>query len=231
MASNHSVKLAVKPQNKTTISKPVICWAHTRSGRRCSTLVLSREGEPIPVPYCDRHLKNGDGALRIVSHPKVGKCLVARYNLPARYRIAFHGIRGKCSTSDKEDRSLSFYPPDPVSGSNFQAESGLRKRKINNYNGVVNPKDTGDVMQFAACPGPSERQNLRSTFQYFGKRHGRLAALEFLTTEPVSRNAQLCFWYGSGWWSARHVKRCDVGTESHPAPKRKQRKTKIAHQN
>ena len=56
----------------------VPCWAHSRSGKRCSRMVQSREGEPIPIPYCDVHMKSGDGAIKVVSHPFAGKCLVAR---------------------------------------------------------------------------------------------------------------------------------------------------------
>ena len=33
--------------------------------------------------------------------------------------------------------------------------------KCDNYNGVLNPGGTGDLLQYAACPGPDERQNMR----------------------------------------------------------------------
>jgi hypothetical protein len=216
------------PQKRASLSTDIRCWAHTRSGKRCCTLVKSREGEPIPIPYCRRHLDAGDGALKVVKHPFAGRCLVARYDLPAGYRLAFHGRRGKCATSDREDRSLSFYPPNPITGSNFHKDGvgcSLRgaRRKTNNYNGVINPKGSGDLLQFAACPGPSERQNLRSTFQYFGIRNGSLGGLEFVATEAVPRNTQLCFWYGPRWWSARGIKRVDVGTRTYPAPRRKRK--------
>jgi len=56
----------------------VQCWAHTKSGVRCTAHVKTREGEPIPVPYCKVHMKSGDGALKVVHHPIAGKCLVAR---------------------------------------------------------------------------------------------------------------------------------------------------------
>eukprot|EP00541_Cyclophora_tenuis_P010418 CAMPEP_0116553494 /NCGR_PEP_ID=MMETSP0397-20121206/7082_1 /TAXON_ID=216820 /ORGANISM="Cyclophora tenuis, Strain ECT3854" /LENGTH=59 /DNA_ID=CAMNT_0004078579 /DNA_START=405 /DNA_END=581 /DNA_ORIENTATION=+ len=59
---------------------------------------------------------------------------------------------------------------------------------------------------------------MRSTFQYFGLRNGHLGGLEFVTLEPVRKNHQLCHWYGAGWWSARDVKRQDVGTAQYPAP-------------
>ena len=91
-----------------------------------------------------------------------------RYDLPAKYRIAFWGKRGRCQPCDKEDRAISYFPPDKISGRNKEKDGTT---KSNNYNGVLNPGDTGDVIQYAACPGPNERQNMRSTFQYFGKRN------------------------------------------------------------
>jgi hypothetical protein len=199
-----STCIVIQPQAKASSSNAVLCWAHTRTGKRCRTLVRSREGEPIPIPYCQRHLMAGDGALKVVQHPFAGQCLVARFDLPRRYRLAFHGIRGQCATSDREDRSLSFYPPDPVTGSNYYTEGAAKIRKINNYNGVVNPKGTGDILQF-------------------GNRNGRTGGMEFVTTEPILKNTQLCFWYGPDWWKPRNMKRHDVGTPQYPAPRRNKR--------
>lgn len=95
--------------------------------------------------------------------------------------------------------------------------------KTNNYNGVLNPGGTGDIVQYAACPGPNEKQNMRSTFQYFGKRNGDLGGLEFVTLMPIQKNTQLLHWYGSDWWSSRGLKRCDVGTKRYPATLRKKK--------
>lgn len=195
------------------------CWAHTKSGKnRCKHIVTSREGEPIPIPYCETHMKSGDGALKIVNHPTAGKCLVARYDLPSKYRIAFWGRRGKCPASSKEDRAICFYPPDRVTGRNKDENGNLVST---NYNGVLDPSATGDLIQYAACPGPNERQNMRSTFQYWGNRNGKLGGLEFITLEPIAKNTQLCHWYGPDWWSARGIKRTNVGTSKYPAPQRK----------
>jgi hypothetical protein len=218
-ARESSRQVAVLPQSPARAGKPVQCWAISRSGKRCGTIVKSREGEPIPIPYCNRHLKSGDHALKVVDHPLAGKCLIARYDLPCKYRMAFHGFRGRCPTSDKEDRSISYYPPNPVTGSNcFPASRTLR---TDNYNGVLNPDKTSDVLQYAACPGPTERQNCRSTFRYWGERNGLLGGLEFITLEPIPKNTLLCHWYGAGWWSARDIKRMDVGSKKYPAPKRR----------
>lgn len=206
------------PQAPATIRKPVQCWAHSRNAKRCRNIVASREGEPIPIPYCNMHIQAGDSALKVVNHPLAGKCLVARFDLPAKYRMAFHGFRGRCPTSDREDRSMSYYPPNPKTGSNYIPST--RTIKTDNYNGVINPKGTSDLMQYAACPGPNERQNCRMTFRYWGLRNGKYGGTEFITTEPVPKNTMLCFWYGSGWWSARDMKRMDVGSRRFPAPLR-----------
>ena len=56
----------------------VQCWAHSQTGARCARMIKSREGEPVPIPYCDAHLESGDGALKVVNHPFAGKALVAR---------------------------------------------------------------------------------------------------------------------------------------------------------
>jgi len=194
----------------------VQCWAHSKSGTRCSRIVGSREGEPFPVPYCWIHMKCGDGALKVVNHPFAGKCLVTRFDLPAKYRIAFWGLRGRCSSCAKDDRAISFYPPNKTTGRN-KDKNGTRRI---NYNGVLNPGGTGDLIQYAACPGPNERQNMRSTFQYWGLRNGHIGGLEFITLEKVPKNHQLCHWYGPGWWSTRGVKRRDISTKRHPAPSR-----------
>lgn len=108
-----------------------------------------------------------------------------------------------------------------MTGRNFDPNvEGGRTLKTNNYNGVLNPGDTGDVVQYAACPGPSEKQNMRSTFQYFGLRNGDVGGLEFITLTSIPKNTQLLHWYGADWWSSRDLKRQDVGTKKHPAPLR-----------
>jgi len=174
------------------------------------------------VPYCDVHLKSGDGAIRKAPHPFAGHCLVANYDLPKNYRMVFWGNRGRCPTSDKDDRSLSFYPPNPKTGRNYIRFT--KTLNTDNYNGVINPSFTGDLMQYSSCPGPNERQNMKSTFQYFGKRNGKVGGLEYMTLEPIPKNTQLCQWYGTGWWSARDIRRQDVGTKRYPAPERRSKK-------
>jgi hypothetical protein len=72
--------------------------------------------------------------------------------------MVFWGYRGKCASCLKEDRAIAFYPPDKITGRNRDAAGNM---VTHNYNGVLNPAQSGDIIQFAACPGPNERQNMR----------------------------------------------------------------------
>ena len=76
-------------------SKPVQCWAHSKNGVRCKCLIARQPDDAtaslrnaLPVPMCQTHMRAGDGALKVVSHPVFGKILIARYDLPKGYRTA-----------------------------------------------------------------------------------------------------------------------------------------------
>ncbi|CAK9026445.1 Hypothetical protein (Fragment) [Durusdinium trenchii] len=73
------------------------CIAHCLSGLRCTRQIempFSAKHKTSPVPYCEKHLRWGDGAFKVHKHPKgYGKILVARYNLPKGYRMVYHGVR------------------------------------------------------------------------------------------------------------------------------------------
>ena len=104
-----------------------------------------------------------------------------------KYIVSFWGGQGICPPCDKEDRPLliSSLQKDRVEfifnrcdNNNHQGNNtSIRTIKKYNYNGVINPKHTGD-------PGPHERQNMKSTFQCFGKQNGTIGGLE-LRTLPV----------------------------------------------
>ena len=150
--------IVVEPQQSFTLNpKTWKCWAHSIHGHRCTSFVKIRNGEPIPVPYCDKHLLNGDGALKVVNHGLLGKCLIARYTLPSKYRLVYHGYRGKCHNCDKEDRAISFYPPNSKTGKNTTTDpnpnngNSSKTNITNNYNGVLNPDGTGCMIQFCKC--------------------------------------------------------------------------------
>jgi hypothetical protein len=163
-----------------------------------------------PVPYCEKHLIRGDGALRVVNHPVCGKILIARHSLPKGYRIVYHGNRrtvGKDDhkVDDDEDRTLWFYrqPGDQI-------------------NGYIDPTGcTGSILQFAGNIGPDESVNIRQSQRSYGRHNGDYAGMEYKTTMPVPANTQLVHFYGAAWWKDRpEIKRCNVGTKKFPAPRR-----------
>ena len=89
-------------------------------------------------------MKTGDKIIKVVHHPVAGKCLIAKVDIPKGYKFAYFGNRGRCPPCNKEDRAISYYPPNKITGKNrdFNGE------RIINYNGVINPKNTGDVLQY-----------------------------------------------------------------------------------
>ena len=203
------VKGELLVQKRPKQGEALQCIAASKSGKRCTARVHAREeGEEWPIPWCDAHMRTGDGAVKRGKHPRCGDVLVARMAIPKGYRLVYWGRRDRCPRCDKEDRCVSFYP--------MSKHTGERSA----YNGVINPGGTDDVMQFASCPGPNELCNMRSTDTYYGQRNGELCGLEFVTTRPIAPNEQLTHWYGPGWFKVREIKRTDVGTKRYPAPRR-----------
>ncbi|CAJ1382332.1 unnamed protein product [Effrenium voratum] len=188
------------------------CIAHCTNGRRCNGRIEpQKRGQPMP--YCRKHLRAGDGALKVYQHPKgYGKILVARFNLAKGYRMVYHGHRKTTGThhddelDPDEDRTLWFYP------------DGQGR-----VNGYIDPTGCpGSVLQFAANCGPKEVVNLRQSNRAFGARDGDYGGMEYTATMAVPAGTQLVHNYGASWWKDRpELKRCDVGTDRFPAPKRK----------
>ena len=65
------------------------CWASTKAGTPCSRKCQTNN----PIPYCDRHFKQGDSAFRVESHALAGKILVANFDLPKGYKSVYFGTR------------------------------------------------------------------------------------------------------------------------------------------
>lgn len=193
------------------------CIAHCSNGFRCPRAVqtsFSTRHKACPVPYCERHLKSGDDALKVYQHPKgFGKILVARFNLPKGYRMVYHGLRQTTGSDPEldpdEDRTLWFYP-----APGFEV------------NGYLDPsRCPGSVLQFAANGGPQEVANIRQNDRSFGHRNGSYGGMEYEASMPIPAGTQLVHNYGSEWWKDRpELKRSNVGTDRFPAPKRKVRK-------
>lgn len=60
-------------------------------------------------------------------------------------------------------------------------------------------------------------------------RCNRVGCAQFVTTQRIRKNEQLCHWYGPEWWSARNLKRANVGTEKYPAPLRESKAQGATH--
>ena len=182
----------------------VYCWAtDAETGQPCT----SRSAEGSNLPYCERHRRIGDGAIQVLDHPEnhaVGKIVVANIDLPKGYKFVYWGKRCRWRGCKGEDRAMSFRP----------------------NGGVIDPTGCeGQQVQFMACPGPSERSNIKCTDVCFGKTYDTsLVGREIETSEPVKKNHQLLQWYGSKeWFESRGIPRTNVGTEAHPAPQRKKK--------
>jgi len=76
----------------------------------------------------------------------------------------------------------------------------------------------GSQMQFMSNPGPNERQNMRSTNEFYGKTYeDGLVGREFVVMADVKKSHQLLIFYGNSWFDARGIDRIDVGTKRYPA--------------
>jgi hypothetical protein len=184
------------------------CWAHTRAAQRCRAPV-----EPGAVPYCSLHRRCGDGALRRVSHPRLqlGSALVARFALPAGYRLCFWGDRRPrriTPSGADDDRTLQF----------------LSGRERMNPNGAIDPSlYECSLGQWMNAPGPSELATVRPVHSSFFGCHNSSALVgqEFVLTRPLLPNQQLAFSYSSEWWRRRPaLRRLAAGCGRYPLPPR-----------
>lgn len=100
----------------------------------------------------------------MVPHPRAGHVLVANFQIPKGYKTVFWGTRKTWKATENtegEDYAMCF----------------------RSNGGVIDPTThkLGSQMQFMSNPGPNERQNMRSTNEFFGKTHELgLVGREFL---------------------------------------------------
>ena len=221
----------------------VQCWAHSRAGGRCPRWVRPREGEPLPIPYCEQHLESGDGAFKVVEHPKIkqlGKILVARFDLPAGYQMCFWGDRAACPWVFEDDRTLQYksgkarrHPngvidPSKRLGSLLQVGARLlylpaADSSTASLTGATAPRSRRRA-QFMSSPGVEEVQTVASCSgpgAYFGKHCGNLVGQRCKTAMPIPKDTQLAFQYGAEWFKIRGLPRLSIGTERYPVPTRR----------
>lgn len=183
------------------------CWA--RDGDACAPCARERT-RASEVPLCDAHLRRGDDALRVVTHPTLGgKILVAAVDLPKGYKSVYFGERKSWRACGRAGRDHAMH---------FRPRAG-----------VIDPTPLGEgaQLQFMANPGPNEVSNNRSTNVFFGDakcERGTIVGREFILTKPVKRGEQLLQWYGAEWFASRNIKRLDVGCEEFPADRKRARR-------
>jgi len=188
------------------------CISTSLKGEPCHGLlpVKNQKGDLCDmVPYCTTCRKQGDPSLRVTDHPKFGKILVAKRDLPKGYRMAWWG-----------NRTTARKLPEPH-----------WEWALDTQNGIINarPYQKGSLLQFSACPGPHEKVTV-----WMGPRcdsnldKSPLTCLVFSTTMPVPKNHHLSMMYNDSpkstdeFFAERGIKRADVGTKKYPAIRKAQ---------
>jgi len=178
-----------------------LCIATSARGKACCHEV----GAP-GVPYCKEHMRTGDPSLKVVTHPKAGKILIAARDLPKGYRIALWGHAKR--RKDVSDKGMEWA---------FDITGGW----------FLDPtKCPGSLVQFCPCAGPNEAAALL-VIPNTASRGGKYGSWPFITREKLPKNWQVTMQYGSNskesdvFFEERGIKRVDVGTKAYPALRRK----------
>jgi len=197
-----------KPRQKLTgagqpfVSSGLCIATGLKNGKPCCR-VTAHKG----VPYCKDHMRSGDPSLRTASHPLAGKILVAGRDLPKGYRAALWGMLRRKKEVSEKDMEWAFE---------------IHNRMMLDPTGYK-----GSLLQFCACPGPSEAASLLATAQSTSDRRQKYGSWVFVTREAIPRGWQLTMQYGNNskgsdsFFQERGIKRVDVGNALHPALKRK----------
>eukprot|EP00929_Paragymnodinium_shiwhaense_P120344 TRINITY_DN92284_c0_g1_i1.p1 TRINITY_DN92284_c0_g1~~TRINITY_DN92284_c0_g1_i1.p1 ORF type:complete len:246 (+),score=61.01 TRINITY_DN92284_c0_g1_i1:82-819(+) len=205
------VKQAVKQQvvTKLPLSKT---GQHLIKGSGCIATELDGRPCQLPraeshIPYCKKCMKTGDPSLKVVKHPKFGRCLIAMRPLKKGYYTAWWGKRVPRRQLAEKDW-----------------EWALETRA-----GIINavPYGTRSQMQFCQCCGPTEKptidyvQDFDQLLTYKDK-----ACLLFGTLCDVPRKHQLVMMYNRDekttqeFFEERGLVRGDVTCPKYPALKK-----------
>jgi hypothetical protein len=159
------------------------------------------------VPYCAECRKKGDPSLLVTDHPKFGKILVARRDLPKGYRMAWWGDR--TSTKKLPDKDWEW--------------------ALDTSKGVINarPYQKGSLLQFSACPGPEEKVTIWMGPRGDSNLDGSpLTCMMFSTSMKIPKNHHLCMMYNEDmkstdeFFAERGISRGNVGTKKFPCIKK-----------
>ena len=119
------------------------CWATRADGSICGARA---DASSSCLPYCAEHLKRGDEAMTVVTHPDFGdEVLVAARDLPKGYKTVYFGERKTWRECGRKGRDHAMH---------FRAGGG-----------VIDPTPLGEAaqLQYMSNPGPNEVSNNRST--------------------------------------------------------------------
>eukprot|EP00928_Gymnodinium_smaydae_P033260 TRINITY_DN23868_c0_g1_i1.p1 TRINITY_DN23868_c0_g1~~TRINITY_DN23868_c0_g1_i1.p1 ORF type:complete len:230 (-),score=42.98 TRINITY_DN23868_c0_g1_i1:249-884(-) len=175
------------------------CIATSLRGRPCA------DPRVLPgIPYCGRCMRSGDPSLKVASHPKFGKILVARRRLPKSYKMAWWGklVPVRKLPKKKEEWALK------------------------THRGMIDATSDrgGSLLQFCACPGPSEvpTVDFARNSDVLLRKVEKTSAL-FETLREIPKSHQLTMMYNldekttEEFFQERGLVRGDVGTKRYPA--------------
>lgn len=208
----HTKTQTLRPQEEAWAGEQHQCHAHTMSGQRCPNMIVPGQNIPLncdrPIPLCPTCSRDGDAAVMTVEHPIVGRCLVARFNLPKNYALYYFGDRKKDSEITDDEPAADFV-------------FDFKSKWVIDPIGVETSHGLTCQLRFANSPGPRETHNMNPTDELFGRHDSPVVANEFRTTLPVPAGTQLLWQYDAdGWFSCRGIKRCDMGAEGIPCPRK-----------
>lgn len=190
---------AARPQQQNAVVGSG-CISTLLSGRPCSK---PRAEEHLP--YCKNCLRTGDPSLRVVKHPRFGRCLITRRKLKKGYVVAWWGQR----TARKK-------LPDE------RWEWALETNR-----GMIDavPFGPASPLQFCQCPGPSERPTIDDDPRHYSKllKQKPKTCLLFGLLCDVPKGHQLTMMYNRDektteeFFQERGIVRSDVGCAKYPA--------------
>lgn len=173
------------------------CIATFLTGESCNATRICAQ-----VPYCKKHMDNGDPSLKVVKHPKYGKTLVAARDLPARYHMGLYGARKSKAEMSEENMNWAFET----------AECGF-----------IDPHGYEAQVKYCQCPGPTEIVTVGfSQLKELITKKAKLGSMLFMTKRDIPKNHQLVMMYAedekstNSFFKERGIVRKDVGTDKYP---------------
>ncbi|CAE8603479.1 unnamed protein product, partial [Polarella glacialis] len=162
------------------------------------------------IPYCKKCCKSGDPSLKVCTHPKFGKILIALRDLPKPYYVAWWGKQLK--RKDMPQKHMEWA---------LQTNTGM-------VDAV--PFKEGSMLQFCACSGPNEIPTIDfapDSEILLKSRNEKMAAVIFRTLRDIPRGHQVTMMYNTNekttneFFKEQGIVRGDVGTPRYPCLRKK----------